>query len=335
MLSELPNQVAQAWPPDKWCDVHLVVAVSGGADSVALLRVLSTLKQHVGGSGKMVVAHYNHRWRGDASEEDAQWVRELGAELSTEVIVTTSPNEGDRSEDQLRQERRVFYKQVASDMGARYVATGHTASDQAETVLFRALRGSGLAGLSGIAPFAQLTGATTLVRPLLPATREEVVAYLKSIGQSWREDATNQELGPTRNWLRNELLPSIEERIPASDAALCRLAKQAKEANEVVLMLASRLLDEAMVRGDSNEMILECEPFYSVQPLVGREALRLAWKQRDWPQQAMTANHWQVILSMAIEQSIPSNGSNQQRISLPGGVSATRDGNQLVLALSQ
>ncbi len=333
MLSEMPNQVAQVWSPDKWCDVHVIVAVSGGADSVAMLRVLTTLKQHVEGRGKLLVAHYNHRWRGADSEADARWVAELANQLGLEFKITNSPNTGDRSEDQLRHERRAFYQQVASDVGARYLATGHTASDQAETVLFRSLRGSGLSGLAGIALFAHLTEATTLARPLLMATRQEVIAYLKSIGQSWREDATNQEVGPTRNWLRKELLPQIEERIPASEAALCRLAKQASEANEVVWLLASRLLDEATIEGASNRSILNCEPFQQAFPLVGREALRIAWQRHEWPEQAMTATHWQSIMSLTAPDSLINKLPNLKQLSMPGGITASRIDNQLVLAL--
>lgn len=332
MLSELPNQVAQAWPPNNWCDVNLVVAVSGGADSVALLRVLTTLKQHVEGKGQIAIAHYNHRWRGEDSAEDAQWVCQLGEELETQVFLSTSPHEGERTEESLRKERRAFYKQVASDFGARYLATGHTASDQAETVLFRALRGSGLSGLSGIAQFAQLTGATSLTRPLLFTTRQAIVAYLKSIGQSWREDDTNQELGPTRNWLRHQLLPSIEDRIPASDAALCRLAKQASEANEVILQLASKLLDKSTLVDDTNKFVLNCPAFRDEPALVGREALRLAWQRRAWPEQAMTATHWQSLLCLTIEPAEPSSRTNPKRVCLPGGFIALRETDQLVLA---
>lgn len=324
---EITSQVAQAWPVESWTSVNVVVTVSGGPDSVALLRLLATQKDSLQGNGKILVAHYNHRWRGEASDADAQWVAELGQQLGLETVVGISPNSGIRSEEQLRTERRTFYHQVASQQGARYVATGHTASDQAETVLFRALRGSGLSGISGIAPFAQLTEATTLVRPLLSITRSEILAYLDSINQPWRHDATNEDQGPTRNWLRHDLLPRLEQRIPASDAALCRLANQANEANRVIQSLATQLLDEATREATrASGTTLNCSPFAKAFPIVGREALRLFWRQQQWPEQSMTAHHWQTLLTMATD------GAVQPRVDFPGGVAVSHDGQHLVLA---
>ena len=131
----------------------------------------------------------------------------------------------------------------------RYIATAHTADDQVETILFNFLRGTGLAGLAGIPRLRQLTAGAVLVRPLLNATRGDVLAYLNLLGQTYREDATNQSLDFTRNLIRHQLLPLLEEQFnPQVKAALRRLGSIAQEADELLEMQAGQLLDQIVRR---------------------------------------------------------------------------------------
>lgn len=285
-------------------------------------------KQTAGGRGDLVVLHLDHQVRGDASQRDAEWVRGLAYGLGLEALVEISPTAGARSEEALRDQRREFYRQAADSLGARFVATGHTADDQAETVLFRLLRGTGVRGAAGIRPVAPLTSACSLVRPLLGATRGEVLAYLAAIGQSYCTDATNGEDAYARNWLRNRVLPQLAERFPTAAKELAGFAERAAETSSLVETLASDLLRRACDTApiaDGRVTLQAAALAQSPQALVV-ESLRLAWRGAGWPQQAMTAEHWRQLGELAIA------AKPQAAVVFPGSVRVERVGDVLVLA---
>jgi len=200
---------------------RVIVAVSGGPDSVCLLHVLRELGIQVVG-----VAHVNHKLRGEASEEDQRFVATLGRELGLEFYSVDAVCHGGNLEQTARRIRREFFHSLIRRGLADCVALGHTRDDQAETVLFRMLRGSGLAGLAGILPVT----AEGLFRPLLGVTRSEVDAYLRQRGIPWREDASNREAKFARNRIRHELLPRLKQDWnPRLDEALARMADLAYE----------------------------------------------------------------------------------------------------------
>ena len=329
-LRELPTLIDEAWPAKAWRDLHVVLAVSGGPDSVALLRAMSQIKTESGGRGELFVAHYNHGVRGEQSGEDAQWVEQLVSGMGLECVVGESEHTGERSEEQLRNERRAFYVEAAKRFAARHVVTAHSAEDQAETVLFRLLRGSGLAGLRGIAPVSRLSGAVTLVRPLLRARRTQIQSYLDGLAQTYRTDPTNIEDGPTRNWIRNRLLPEASERFGGGVVdSLLKVSDQANEAYSVLEALArdtaQRSRVERLSEGEGIRVL--CEPLVE-SPYVGRETLRMLWREAGLPEQEMTARHWGAL------QALAASGNGESRQSFPGGVMASSDGERLELARS-
>lgn len=316
------------WPVSTWRDVRVAVAVSGGPDSVALLRCLAQARQDAGGRGDLVVLHLDHSVRGEASRLDARWVQQLAGQLGLASHLETSKTTGPRSEESLRDERRAFYRRAADALGARYLATGHTADDQAETVLFRLLRGAGLRGAAGIRPLTPLTPACSLVRPLLSANRGDVLAYLASIDQSHRRDITNGDDAYARNWLRNQVLPLLAKRFPAAAAELAGFADRAAEANDLVETLAADLLRRSRLESAGTEGAVTLQSAMlaqSPQALVV-EALRLAWRQAGWPQQAMTAGHWRQLGEIARA------AEPQAAVVFPGAVRVERIGDTLVLA---
>lgn len=321
----LEADVAAAWPPDAWRALHVVVAVSGGSDSVATLRVLAALKARSGGPGRLTVAHYDHRVRGQASRADAAWVEALADRLGLRCVAAASPETGERSEERLRDERRRFLAAAAADLGARYIATGHTADDQVETILFRLFRGSGLDGLRGVAAATPLNPATTLVRPVLRVSRVELRRYLDDLGQPYREDATNASTEPTRNWLRQQLLPQVEVRFGLGVRdAVTRAADQAGEAHDVIRSLAEATLERAQRGGGAVAAIdLEVAPLREAPPLVAREAIRLAWRRAGLGEGDMTARHWRSLGGLA--------GADSGAVVLPGAVEARTDGHRLQL----
>ena len=167
-----------------------VVAVSGGADSVALLHALADA-----GAGPLTIAHVNHQLRGRDSDDDASFVERLGWPCRT--LVADIRALGGNLEAAARRVRYDWFEQVANEVGATWIATGHTADDQAETVLHRLVRGSGLQGLRGIAP-----RRGRIVRPLLGTTRAELQIYLATKNQPFRTDTTNFDTQFTRNRIR-------------------------------------------------------------------------------------------------------------------------------------
>lgn len=182
-------------------DAPLLVGVSGGPDSVALLHALTTLgyRPHV--------CHFNHRWRGAASDADARFVRALAGKLG--LTVSIGARTVAHNEDAARRARLAFFGQVARKTGIRTLALAHTADDQVETFLLRLLRGAGLTGLVAMRADRQL-GTLRVIRPLLNVTRKEVLAYLAARKLMWRDDATNAERQFLRNRIRHELLPLLE-----------------------------------------------------------------------------------------------------------------------------
>ena len=185
---------------------HLGVAVSGGADSVCLLHVLLELRPEL--DLHLSLIHIDHHLRGPQSQADAQFVHKIAQQLSLPFHLRTldlHPRRGNL-EQEARRARYQFFHDLISGGVVRKVALGHTRSDQAETVLFRFLRGAGSAGLAGIRPVTD----SGVVRPLLQVTRPQVEGWLREREVAWREDSTNVELRFDRNRIRHQLLPQLE-----------------------------------------------------------------------------------------------------------------------------
>ncbi|MEN6368373.1 MAG: tRNA lysidine(34) synthetase TilS, partial [Thermotogota bacterium] len=214
---------------------RVVVAVSGGLDSVVLLRILHGLATELGFS--ITVAHLDHALRAD-SASDATFVKELGAELNLPVMTERTDvgalAESKRIgiEEAAREARHAFLDRTARDLGAERIALGHTADDQAETILFRLARGTGLEGLRGM---NAVSGR--IIRPLLYASRASVRRYAESHGLRWREDATNLDLRFSRNRIRQHVLPELRAINPEAVEALQRAGNLADEALDAVAYL--------------------------------------------------------------------------------------------------
>ncbi len=329
-MFDFEAQLAQQWPPAQWTDVTVVLAVSGGADSVALLRALFALKRQFGGSGRLVVGHFNHRLRGSEADADEQFVRRLCGDLDVACEVGQAPvgsigPGGDGLELVARRARYGFLTQLCGRQGARFLATAHTADDQAETVLHRVFRGTGLRGLAGIARTRRL-GDWSLVRPILWSRRSEVLDYLRAIDQPFREDASNADRAQTRNRIRHDLLPMLAASFnPDVVAALVRLAEQAREAQIVLDGLVERLFaGKVNVQPGGAVRIARRETAEQPGLLLG-ELMTAVWRDRGWPQQSMAHRHWRRLAGM-IQSGRP------RKTMLPGAIVATVDDDFLTLA---
>jgi len=204
---------------------RVLAAVSGGADSVALLHILRDLTPGLGVT-LAGVAHLNHKRRGRASDEDEGFVAELAARLGLEFFRAEAGILQGNLEQAMRTARRDFFAGLLSQGVADRIALAHTRDDQAETVLFRVMRGSALSGLAGIHP---VTG-DGIVRPLLDVSRAEIIGFLRDRKEGWREDASNRDQSFARNRIRGTLLPQLaREWNPQIGNALAQLADLAFE----------------------------------------------------------------------------------------------------------
>ena len=202
------------------------MAVSGGADSTALLRVLHSLTGKLGIS--VAAAHIHHGLRGEEADRDAEAVRSLADAIGVPCFVegidlSAVVNGSGNVEDAARHGRYHALAEIAQRENFDCAATAHTKSDQAETVLHRMTRSAGPSGLRGIRPAVEFCGVR-FIRPLVDISRREVLRYLEAVNQTWREDKSNQDTGYSRNRIRHVVLPELQAINPDVETALSRLA---------------------------------------------------------------------------------------------------------------
>jgi len=228
---------------------HILVAVSGGADSVALLYVLRELKSqfHL----RLTVAHLNHKIRGRAAEEDARFVKQLAHRLRLDFVLGSADvprlaaRQGISLEMAGRKARYDFFEKTARARDCGLVATAHTADDNAETVLLMLMRGCGLQGLAGIAPRSQI-GKITVIRPLLGTERRTIERCLRARKIAWREDASNADPGFLRNRVRHELLPLLGKKYNRRiKETLNRMSAVLREENDFIESIAEKAYTDA------------------------------------------------------------------------------------------
>lgn len=221
---------------------NVAVALSGGADSVSLLRALIESADLLGIT--VCACHLNHGLRGEESDRDEQFCKSLCENLqipiyTKRVDVTAQQNKHEGIENAARRVRYAFFREIHERAGG-VIATAHTASDNAETVLLNLTRGTGLRGLCGIPPRREF-----IIRPMLNVTREDVERYLETLGQDFTTDCTNFSSDYTRNKIRMNVTPRLEEINPAFAQAVARMCEAAREDCEFLEGLAERALAES------------------------------------------------------------------------------------------
>ena len=319
--------LAAGLPAHGFWSERVVVGVSGGADSVALLLGLHSLAAGQGIPSKLLVAHARHDLR-EAAAADAAFVADLAAGLGLPCVVrdlrVREPDgvRGEGIEGRARRLRYEFFAAIAREQAARFVVVAHTADDQAETILHRALRGTGLAGLTGMASARELSDGVALVRPLLAVPRGAVRAYLGSRGQSWAEDATNADVRYARNFLRHEILARCESGpYPAAVASLVRLGSQAAAVADAVRSAAEHLLDAHAQRHADGTTVLQTQKLASLDRHLLAEIFVALWQREGWPRRDMTARHYSQLAAMAASSTDPTVAA-PPAIDLPGDVRA-------------
>jgi tRNA(Ile)-lysidine synthase len=219
---------------------------------------------------------------------------------------------------------------TAERLGARYVVTAHTADDQAETILHRILRGTGVAGLAGMQRARSLGLAVTLIRPLLDVRRADILAYLSELQQRFQDDASNSDLGFTRNRIRHELLPRLAaDYNPDVVAALLRLGQIARDAQQHIAAAVEQLLSRAVSPPDpaGDRSTIDCRELAQANRHLVRELFVAIWREYGWPQQNMGFAEWDALAAMVLDRNVSASQRN-----FPGRVVAQQTGEQLSLA---
>jgi tRNA(Ile)-lysidine synthase len=310
---------------------QILLAVSGGADSIALLHVMHRLAQRGVIAAELLCAHLHHGLRGAAADGDEGFVIRQARELGLPVVIRAIDVKAHAHEHQLsietaaRQQRLNCLAQIARECNCPSVALGHQKNDNAETVLHRLERGTGFRGLAGIHPMRRAGENLTFVRPLLSCSHAEIVEYLQSRDLTWREDHTNLDCIHTRNRIRHRLLPALQAQSCGSLVEeLTALAASAGRLHHQVATEAAKAAAKHAVFGPDH-VAIRATALSGLPRPVAAELLRQLLTTLDLGERDLTRRHYEDLLGLA--QSSPV----KRRLSLPGGFSAHRNSTTVVL----
>lgn len=323
------------------------VAVSGGADSIALFRVLEEIRRDLGISLSLV--HFDHQLRGDESNRDAQFVSALAQSCGFEFIIerqdvaAQAERNGWNLEDAARRSRYAFFQRLLDEGRLTRVAVAHTADDQAETVLSHLIRGTGPAGLGGIHPTVAAPQGS-IIRPLLVFRRNELRTYLQANGQAWCEDSTNADVRRTRARIRSQLLPVLERNF--SPSIVERLSDLARLSREEEVFWAAFVEERyaSIVHSTSQGISIDIAdllnpPWRSKSDSAGptnrrigldpasrpltERLIRRLYQQVRGNCSGLVANHVEQVIRLATRS------ASGRRVELPGGIVVERTFNQI------
>lgn len=273
---------------------RVLVGVSGGPDSVALLDALVALQPEF--DWQLHIAHFNHHLRGDESDQDEEFVRELAEDYelpcatSGADVRTWAESRKLSLEDAARRLRRAFYQQEAETLGITKLALGHNADDQVETLLQRLLRGAGTHGLAAMAPMGKLA-AITIVRPMLAVWKTEILDYLRQRELPFRQDSSNLDTHFQRNKIRHELLPMLEKDYnPALKTLLHQTSEILAAEDEWLESEAARLLNKC--RPEPHTLLIA--PLLKAHLAVRRRAIYRWLLDRDAPETPLSVDFWTI-----------------------------------------
>ncbi len=300
----------------------VLCACSGGTDSVCLLHSLLQVGKTLG--FRVIAAHYNHNLRGEESQRDADFVRTLAEDLGVEIIFgegDVAAQAGEHSsgiEETAREMRYTFLRQAAQGCGAQFIATAHNANDNAETVLMRLLRGTGTRGLAGIPPIRG-----NIIRPLLTVFRKDIEEYLARYKLPHVEDSSNSEDVYTRNRIRHQLLPVLEELSPGIVGRLNHTAEYLRMDENYLTSAAEKLAAQA--RRDGDRLYIPSELLVQSGQAVAVRAIRILLAELREGNDNCTSVHFRNILELCRGE------KSSGELHIPGGILVLREYENLVL----
>lgn len=306
---------------------HVLAAVSGGPDSVALLSVLIELES-VLGVERITVLHFDHRLRGEESDADREFVSELARAAGLDfrcgtADVASVAREGKISVEMAAREcRHSFFRETVESLHAHKIAVGHTADDQAEEIILRLLRGTGPAGMRGMAPAT----AEGIIRPLLFVTRDGVLDYLRGRGIEFRNDSTNFEAFCQRNFLRLKIFPLLRQAFnPRISETIARYAELAREEESWWAQATETSWGDVCIDLSKGRATLDLEGIKKLHPALVRRILRRAVEKVRGNLSGIGVAHLGPLIDLVFS------GKTGKSVRLPGGVEAFRQRKTLLI----
>jgi tRNA(Ile)-lysidine synthase len=306
---------------------HVLAAVSGGSDSVALLRVLKILQNEYGLN--ITVAHLNHGLRGEEADNEEEFVRLLSRKMNVNFftkkldIRELKNNAGRSLEEVAREERYRFLYQMAKEHGAVKIATGHHRDDQAETFLINLLRGSGLEGLKGIAPIRD----GWLIRPLLYVGRDEILEFLKNEGLPYMRDSSNSDSSFLRNRIRNQLIPELNKRYnPQLTAGLARTAEIIRVEDDYMQDVVRRLIILWKIAVDDREVVIPLAEFSEQHEAIQARIVKFLLEEMTPFKKGISYRHIESVMDVCRKSDI-----RFRRLNLPFGILVEKQPSTLVI----
>ncbi len=308
----------------------LVVAVSGGADSVCLLHILANLQLKL----ELHIAHLNHQLRGADSDADAAYVAGLARKLKIPSTIEKRDVKGYQAEQRLsleeaaREVRYRFLAELAKSIGAERVAAGHTKDDHIETILMHLIRGSGTRGMRGLQPstlWQSGNESLVIVRPLLEISHQETEEYCRQHNITPRLDASNLSLSPLRNRVRQQLMPLLESYNPAVAEALLRTGRIADDDITFLDEQVARLWDK-VIQQEEKTIIIDKAAFQPLPPALKRYLLRAAVEKLLGSAKDVEMRHIEEMMSLTTKPA-------GKKLSLPGGLTFAIEYERYLLTL--
>ncbi|MCX7773509.1 MAG: tRNA lysidine(34) synthetase TilS, partial [Clostridia bacterium] len=303
--------------------------VSGGADSVCLLKVLKDLSETY--NLTLTAVHVHHGLRGVEADEDEAFVKSLCNEWAIpfrayhEDVKKQSDELGLSLEEAGRQARYRIFHEVLEELGAQAVAVAHHSDDQAETVMMNILRGAGIDGLRGMEP-----KQGEVIRPLLGVTRHQILAYLEAEGIPFRTDSSNLSVEYTRNRVRNKLFPELKTEFSIDPVeALLRLSRNARDDADYLERDAGKAFEQILVRLEPESITLSLSGLKSGHQAIVKRIIRLTWEKLRKSRKNLESNHVDSVLKLIYD------GRTGSMADLPGGFLAKRSYDELIFQKKQ
>jgi tRNA(Ile)-lysidine synthase len=310
---------------------RILLAVSGGADSVVMAAVLHRIQQDKPVCRGLAIGHVNHHLRGSESDGDEQFVRQLADQWNLPVLVRSVDVGAQRRsqkqslETAARQLRLNALMDMASQAGCTRIATAHHADDQAETMIHRLQRGTGFRGLCGIAPTRRMDNRLLLIRPMLAITRGEILDYARRHGLSWHEDSSNVSIDHTRNRIRHLRLPELIRAAPRLGEQLCELAGHCQRFGRKVEDECERIRPRIIQSQQPGQIMLDRKAMETLPDPIRVELIRQALVELGCGEQNLGIQQFQSVDRLI-------HGPAGKSRNLPGGFCARTDSASLILA---
>jgi len=308
---------------------RILVGLSGGPDSIVLLHILSQLRKEY--MLDIYIAHLDHKFRGEQSTSDRKFCEDIAGKSGFDIVCEEIDvpkiikKEKISPEEAARQARYDFFERVARKKNITKIAVGHTRDDQAETVLMRLIRGSGMLGLGGVAPVKDIHGIT-VIRPVIEISRSRIDSFIKEFGLEFRHDSSNDDVSFTRNRIRHELFPYLEGKFnPNIKEVLANMAENLRVENEFLEKFARRKFKGMVRKNKSGAIEIDIKKFRKQPEAMRKRIFRSSLEALKGNLRRFTYQHWKEVKDLI--ESRPGNSI----VDLPGDINIVKRKESLLI----